>query len=67
MYTAHLCNIVLTLDALLELATQPMLVVHHGMIQLQPGTAEFANSILQFLQAVSMMTVLQADVCQALK
>ena len=47
--SGHLCNVVLAFDALLELATQAVLVVHHGVVQLQPCTAELAHSVPHLL------------------
>lgn len=47
--TVHLLHAVRMLDVFLEFATQPMLVVHKGMVHLQPGTAVASYSKLKLL------------------
>jgi hypothetical protein len=46
---AHLSDVVFPFDALLELASQAVLVVHERMVQLQSGTAVLADSIPHLL------------------
>ncbi len=46
---AHLSDVVFPFDALLELASQAVLVVHERVVQLQPGTAVLAHSIPHLL------------------